>query len=270
MARLYRTTKTRGTVGGRGPSARGKRVRVRAQPVGGEPRAPNLPGAGGSPRSQPSFHIDEAFRRLRVAVADLPKAAMFDLRDRGYDTPFEQLVGALISARTRDETTVKVCLRLFQVASTPQQMLELDEGELTRLLFGSSFPEAKARDILAMCSRIVNEWGGRVPDRLEELTTLRGVGPKIAALTLAVGFGRPAIAVDIHVHRIVNRWGYVAASTPEKTMLALTNVLPERYWIEINERLVPFGKSICTGVRPRCSACPLLSMCRQVGVTEHR
>jgi endonuclease-3 len=89
-------------------------------------------------------------------------------------------------------------------------------------------------------------------------------------LTLAVGFGRPAIAVDIHVHRIVNRWGYVAASTPEKTMLALAEVLPERYWIEINERLVPFGKFVCEGIRPRCSTCPLLSMCRQVGVTEHR
>jgi endonuclease-3 len=109
-----------------------------------------------------------------------------------------------------------------------------------------------------------------VPDSLEALTSLRGVGPKIAALTLAVGFGRPAIAVDIHVHRIVNRWGYVATSTPEKTMPALAEILPERYWIEINERLVPFGKFICTGVRPRCSICPLLSMCRQVGVTEHR
>ncbi len=121
-----------------------------------------------------------------------------------------------------------------------------------------------------MSRRIVEEWGGQVPDSLEALTSLRGVGPKIAALTLAVGFGRPAIAVDIHVHRIVNRWGYVAAPTPEKTMLALAEVLPERYWIEINERLVPFGKFVCTGVRPRCSTCPLLSMCRQVGVTEHR
>jgi endonuclease-3 len=128
----------------------------------------------------------------------------------------------------------------------------------------------KARDIREIARRIVEEWGGEVPDSLEALTSLRGVGPKIAALTLAVGFGRPAIAVDIHVHRIVNRWGYVSAPTPEKTMLALANVLPERYWIEINERLVPFGKFICTGTRPKCSACPLLSICRQVGVTGHR
>jgi endonuclease III len=217
-----------------------------------------------------SFDIDEVFRRLRRAVADRPKAAMFDLRDQGYSSPFEQLVGALISARTRDETTTRVCLRLFAAARTPSQMLALDEAELGRLLAGAAFAEAKARDLRTIARRIVDDWGGEVPDDMEALTSLRGVGPKIAALTLAVGFGRPAIAVDIHVHRIVNRWGYVSAATPEKTMIALTEVLPERYWIEINERLVPFGKSICTGSRPRCSACSLLSLCRQVGVTDHR
>ena len=195
---------------------------------------------------------------------------MFDLRDRGYGSPFEQLVGALISARTRDEATVKVCLRLFAVARTPRQMLDLDGDELTRLLAGASFADVKSRDIREIARRILQDWDGRVPDSPEALTSLRGVGPKIANLTLAVGFGRPAIAVDIHVHRIVNRWGYVAASTPEKTMLALAGVLPERYWIEINERLVPFGKFVCTGARPACSTCPLLSMCRQVGVTDHR
>ena len=195
---------------------------------------------------------------------------MFELRDQGYNSPFEQLVGALISARTRDETTVKVCLRLFAVARTPEPMCALSEAELTRLLAGCSFADGKARDIRALSCRIIREWGGAVPESLEALTSLRGVGPKIAALTLAVGFNRPAIAVDIHVHRIVNRWGYVSTPTPEKTMLALAKVLPQRYWIEINERLVPFGKFICTGVRPRCSTCLLLSMCRQVGVSDHR
>ncbi len=217
-----------------------------------------------------TFDIDEVFRRLRLELAARPKAAMFDLRDQGYSSPFEQLVGALISARTRDETTVVVCLRLFAVARTPEQLLALDEAELVRLLGGASFAEVKARDLRAIARRVVDEWRGQVPDDLERLTSLHGVGPKIAALTLAVGFDRPAIAVDIHVHRIVNRWGYVAAATPEKTMLALAEVLPERYWIEINERLVPFGKFVCTGPPPKCSTCPLLSMCRQVGVTESR
>lgn len=217
------------------------------------------------------FDIDEAFRRLRVAVAGWAKAAMFDLRDRGYGSPFEQLVGALISARTRDEATLAVCLRLFEAARTPEQVARLTETELVDLLRGATFPEPKARDILELSRRIVAEHGGRVPDTLEGLTAFRGVGPKIANLTLAVGFGRPAIAVDIHVHRVTNRWGYVATKTPEQTLLALEAKLPRRYWVEINERLVPFGKFQCTGgAPPKCSTCALRSMCRQVGVTRAR
>ena len=216
------------------------------------------------------FDIDEAFRRLREAVAGWPKAAMFDLRDRGFATPFEQLVGSLISARTRDETTMAVCLRLFAVARTPEAMASLDETEIARLLDGASFPDPKARDLRELSRRIMIEHGGAVPDTAEGLTAFRGVGPKIAALTLAVGFGRAAIAVDVHVHRICNRWGYVVTKTPEQTMARLAEVLPERYWIEINERLVPFGKFVCVGVSPKCSTCPLRSMCGQVGVTTHR
>jgi len=216
------------------------------------------------------FDIDEAFRRLRGAVAGLPKAAMFDLRDRGHGSPFEQLVGALISARTRDETTLAVCLRLFAAARTPAQLARLGEAALADLIRPATFPEPKARDILAFSRRIEEELGGVVPDTIEGLTAFRGVGPKIAALTLAVGFDRPAIAVDIHVHRIANRWGYIQAATPEKSMAALVGKLPPRYWIEINERLVPFGKAVCIAARPKCPACPLLPMCRQVGVTDPR
>lgn len=217
------------------------------------------------------FDIDEVFRRLRRAVKGLKKAAMFDLRDRGFGSPFEQLVGSLISARTRDETTLAVCLRLFEVARTPEAMAALDPERLTRLLRGATFADVKARDIRELSRRIVEEHGGRVPDTLEGLSAFRGVGPKIAALTLAVGFDRPAIAVDVHVHRITNRWGYVATKSPEKTAEALALVLPEKYWVEINERLVPFGKSICTGnAPPKCSACLLFSMCRQVGVEKAR
>ena len=214
--------------------------------------------------------IDAVFERLRRAVSGLPKAAMFDLRDRGYGTPFEQLVGCLISARTRDETTVEVCLRLFAEARAPEDFVRLPEDRLAALLDGATFPEPKARDLKEIARRILEEHGGEVPDSLETLTAFRGVGPKIAALTLAVGFGRPAVAVDVHVHRIANRWGYVATTAPERTMRELEGKLPERYWIEINERLVPFGKFVCTAARPKCSTCPLLSMCRQVGVVNPR
>jgi endonuclease III len=224
----------------------------------------------GIERPKEPLDIDEVFRRLRRAVAELPKAAMFDLRDRGYGSPFEQLVGSLISARTRDETTIAVCLRLFAVARTPEALVALDEAALIDLLHGATFPEPKARDLKLLARRILDEHGGRVPDSIGTLTEFRGVGPKIAALTLAVGFDRPAIAVDIHVHRVTNRWGYVETTTPERTMAALADKLPERYWIEINERLVPFGKFICTPTRPKCSTCLLLSMCRQVGVVRPR
>jgi endonuclease-3 len=223
-----------------------------------------------APDKEP-FDIDEVFRRLSRAVEGLPKAAMFELRDLGFGSPFEQLVGSLISARTRDETTLAVCLRLFAEARTPEAVAALKEERLVELLHGASFPEAKARDILEFSRKIVRELGGRVPETLEGLTAFRGVGPKIAALTLAVGSGRPIIAVDIHVHRVTNRWGYVATRTPEQTMTALAAKLPERYWIKINELLVPFGKWICTGaVPPKCSMCLLLSMCKQVGVVKTR
>jgi endonuclease III len=216
------------------------------------------------------FDIDEVFARLRRVTAGLPKAAMFELRDRGYTSPFEQLVASLISARTRDETTVPVSLRLFKVARTPEAFVNLDESELVSLLHGATFPEPKARDLKRLARQIVEQHGGRVPDTREGLTAFSGVGPKIAALTLAVAFNRPAIPVDVHVHRVTNRWGYVATSSPESTMKALAAKLPEKYWIEINERLVPFGKFVCTGTRPKCSACALLSMCRQFGVVNPR
>lgn len=217
-----------------------------------------------APPDKDPFDIHLVFRLLRKATAGLPRAAMFALRDRGHGTPFEVLVGALVSARTRDETTVPVCLRLFARARTPEAMAALPEAEIARLLHGATFPEPKARDIRALSAAIAAR--GAVPDTAEGLTALRGVGPKIAALTLGIGFGIPAISVDIHVHRVTNRWGYVAAPTPERTQRALEAVLPRRYWIEINERLVPFGKHVCTGARPRCPACPLLRQCRQVGV----
>lgn len=222
------------------------------------------------PATFQDFDIDEVFRRLRIAVAPYPKAAMFELRDRGYNTPFQQLVASLISARTRDETSLEVAERLFAAADTPAAMAALTQERLVELLHGATFPEPKARDIRALSRRIVEELDGEVPDTPDGLMRFHGVGPKIAALTLAVGFGIPALAVDIHVHRIANRWGYVQARTPEKTMAALLAVLPKRYWVEINERLVPFGKWVCTGERPRCSTCPLLSMCARVGVTEAR
>ena len=217
------------------------------------------------------FDFDEAFRRLREAVAGVPKAAMFEMRDRGYSSLFEQLVSSLISARTRDETTMPVSLRLFEVARTPEQVAGLTPGKIDELIHACTFHGPKSRTIHAIARRVVDEFGGQLPCDFDTLTSLSGVGPKCANLTLGIACDRPGgIPVDIHVHRVTNRWGIIDASTPEKSMAALEALLPKRYWLEINKLLVPFGKYVCTGKLPKCSGCPVLEYCRQVGVATHR
>jgi len=146
----------------------------------------------------------------------------------------------------------------------------LTPAEIDALIVGSSFHERKAQQIHAMAQRVVNEYRGMLPCDAEILLSFEGVGPKCANLVLGIACGEAHIGVDIHVHRVTNRWGYVKATTPEKTMAALEAKLPQRYWVEINRLLVPFGKHICTGQRPSCSTCPVLDMCQRVGVETRR
>jgi endonuclease-3 len=217
-----------------------------------------------------SFDVAEVLRRIRKAVKNYPKAALFELAAEGHDTPFEQLVACIISIRTRDEVTLPTARRLFEAARTPGAVAALSVGEIDRLIRDSTFHEPKAAQIREIARRVVDEFGGELPCDEETLISFRGVGPKCANLALGIACGQPLIAVDIHVHRVTNRWGYVQASTPEKTMDVLHEQLPRRYWIEINSLLVPFGKHVCTGALPKCSMCPVLEYCRQVGVTKHR
>lgn len=216
------------------------------------------------------FDIDVAMDLVREAVRPFAKAALFELAEEGYRSPFEQLVACMISIRTRDETTLPVARGLFAVARTPAEMAQLPPAAIDERIRQSSFHEAKARQIHAIARRAVDEHGGELPCDFETLTSLPGVGPKCANLVLGIACEQSEIAVDIHVHRVTNRWGYAHAPTPERTMAALEEKLPRRYWVEINRLLVPFGKHICTGRLPKCSDCPVLSMCRQVGVTAHR
>ena len=162
--------------------------------------------------------------------------------------------------------------RLFAAARTPAEVAALTPEEIDALIHDCTFPEPKSRNIHEIARRIVAENGGQLPSDIDAdiLMSFHGVGPKCAHLALGIACGLPLIGVDIHVHRVTNRWGYVAAATPEKTMEALQAKLPKRYWVEINALLVPFGKHVCTGVAPKCSTCPLRDMCRQVGVTKHR
>ena len=216
------------------------------------------------------FNIHEALRRLRKATAPFPKAALFELAAEGHNSVFEILIACIISTRTYDEVTVPAARRLFDRARTPDEVVALSEDEIDRLINPCTFHEPKAKTIRDIARQVVEDHGGALPCDRETLLSFRGVGPKCANLTLGIVCNLPLISVDIHVHRVTNRWGLVAEPTPEKTMEALQQKLPQRNWIEINALLVPFGKHICTGTRPKCSACPLLEMCRQVGVTSHR
>jgi endonuclease-3 len=146
----------------------------------------------------------------------------------------------------------------------------MEVGEIDALIRTSSFHETKARTIHDVATAAVRDHGGELPCDEALMRSFRGVGPKCTNLVMGIACGTPRIGVDVHVHRVTNRWGYVAAPTPEKTMAALQQVLPPRYHVEINRLLVPFGKHVCTGRLPRCSTCPVLPWCRQVGVTAHR
>ena len=215
------------------------------------------------------FDLPVMLKRIEKATASFPKAAMFELYVRGYTSLFEQLVACIISIRTLDETTIPVSERLFASGRTPQEILDLGIAALEKLLYGATFPGQKAHTITGIARAAVDQ-GGTLPASINGLTALKGVGPKCAGLALGVAEGQAAVSVDIHVHRVVNRWGLVQTTTPEKTMTELEERVPPKKWIDVNRLLMPFGKHICTGRLPKCGTCPVLEFCRQVGVTTHR
>lgn len=217
-----------------------------------------------------AFDIHEVLRRIREEVKQFADAAMFDLASQGYATPFHQLAACIISIRTMDEVSLPAALRLYKAAPSPDAISRLSVRKIASLIRPASFYETKARDISELARRVVSEYGGELPCDFEVMTSFRGVGPKCANLTLGIACGATEISVDIHVHRVTNRWGFVRAAAPEATRHALEEKLPRKYWVEINRLLVPFGKHVCTGRLPKCSVCPVLEYCRQVGVTAHR
>lgn len=217
-----------------------------------------------------AFDIDTAIARIREAVAPFPKAGLFELAEEGFTSTFELLIACIISIRTYDEVMLPVARTLFARARTPEAVSRLSPQEIDESIRACTFHEQKARDIHEIARRTVAEFGGALPCDRDALLALKGVGPKCANLVLGIACNQPFIGVDIHVHRVTNRWGYVQTKTPEQTMAALEKKLPPAYWVEINRLLVPFGKHICTGTRPRCSTCPVLEMCEQVGVTNPR
>lgn len=214
------------------------------------------------------FDVAEALDRISHAVESFPRAALFELYDEGFHDPFQQLVACIISIRTLDETMLPVARQLLGRARTPAAMAALSIREIDELISRSTFHEQKAARVSAIARLVDQDFAGALPCDFDLLLSLPGVGPKCANLVLGIACGQPAIAVDIHVHRVTNRWGYVHASSPEGTMEALKLVLPQPYWVTINRLLVPFGKHICLGPRPLCSSCPVLDMCERRGVTR--
>ena len=213
--------------------------------------------------------IHAALAALRQAAPGWDTPLVDAMAARGT-TPFRVLAATILSLRTQDRTTAQVTPRLFALADTPQAMLALTAEQIEAAIYPVGFYRNKARTLLDLSRILVEEHGGVVPDDLDTLLLLPGVGRKTANLVLTAGYGKPGICVDTHVHRITNRWGYVQTKTPEQTEMALREKLPPQYWIEINTLLVALGQNICHPTSPRCSVCPVRPWCDHVGVTRSR
>ena len=185
-------------------------------------------------------------------------------------TPFTTLISCILSLRTQDATTMEASRRLFAAADAPEAMLALRADRIEKLIYPVAFYRVKARTIKKIARELLDRFDGRVPDTLDALLSLPGVGRKTANIVVTLAFGKPGIAVDTHVHRISNRWGFVSTRTPDQTEMALRAKLPRRYWITINDLLVAFGQNLCKPLSPFCSKCALAGYCDRVGVERSR
>jgi endonuclease-3 len=216
------------------------------------------------------FDIHHAMTTLQAEAPGWTETALTTVaRTMGRD-PFKILIGCLLSLRTKDETTGPAAARLFALAGTAESMLQLPVEHIAKAIYPVGFYRTKATTILDICRTLVERYGGQVPDTMEGLLNLKGVGRKTANLVLTMGFQKPAICVDTHVHRISNRWRYVHTKTPEDTEFALRRKLPAAYWMVYNDLLVAFGQNICKPISPLCGQCPLAEGCPKIGVMQHR
>jgi endonuclease III len=213
--------------------------------------------------------IGRVLRILRKAAPGW-NAPVLTLMAAERRDPFLTLIGCLLSLRTRDQATAIAAPRLFARADKPSRMLELSQPEIEQLIRPVGFYRAKARVVLQVCRDLLDRFDGKVPDHIDDLLMLNGVGRKTANLVVTQAYGKPGICVDTHVHRISNRWGLIKTTTPEKSEMALREVLPRRYWIEYNPILVAFGQTICQPVSPWCSRCPVSEFCPRIGVVRSR
>ena len=211
-------------------------------------------------------NVDAVIRVLKRVVRQWEEPVV----GRYRADPFTTLISCLLSLRTKDQTTRGAAQRLFRRARTPQGMLKLSRATIERAIYPVGFYRTKAQTIHAVCRTLLDRYGGQVPDELDELLTIKGVGRKTANLVITLAFHKDGICVDTHVHRISNRWGYVKTKTPEQTEMALRQRLPRRHWRIYNDLLVTFGQHLCHPTSPWCSRCALAHVCQKVGVTHSR
>lgn len=214
-------------------------------------------------------NIRKIVETLRREVRNLEVPIVTEISRKRRD-PFDVLVSTILSLRTKDQVTREASRRLLAVAGTPAELVALPEEEISKLIFPVGFYRTKARTLRQLGRDLLDKYGGKVPDDLDELLKIKGVGRKTANLVVTLGFGKPGICVDTHVHRVSNRLGYVDTKTPEQTEAALRKKLPKEYWIEYNDLLVTWGQNICRPISPFCSKCAIEPYCRQVAVTKHR
>ncbi len=213
--------------------------------------------------------IRKIVETLRREVRSLEVPIVTEISRKRRD-PFDVLVSTILSLRTKDQVTREASRRLLAVAGTPAELIALPEDEISKLIFPVGFYRTKARTLRQLGRDLLERYDGKVPDDLDELLKIKGVGRKTANLVITLGFGIPGICVDTHVHRVSNRLGYVSTKTPEQTEAALRKKLPKEYWIEYNDLLVTWGQNICRPISPFCSKCAIEPYCRQVGVTRYR
>ena len=205
--------------------------------------------------------IDKIVESLKKAKQ--PRSEFVELMEKFQD-PYLVLIGCILSLRTNDKTTYPATLRMLELAKTPQEMMGVSVDKLAKAIYPVGFYENKAKQIVELSRQIVEELDGKVPDEIEDLIKFNGVGRKTANLVLAKGFNKPAICVDVHVHRIFNRLGYIKTKTPEETEFALRKKLPLKHWIDINTLIVTHGQNICKPQKPLCNTCPISEYCQKI------
>lgn len=213
--------------------------------------------------------IHQVMAILRQSAKEWQPALVDDM-GKNERNPYKVLIATILSLRTKDTLTEKIAPKLFAVADNPYDMVRHTPEAIAEIIYPVGFYRNKGKSIIEISQILIDDYDGQVPDELDELLKLPGVGRKTANLVLTAGFNKPGICVDIHAHRIPNRWGYVQTKNPEQTEFALREKLPKEYWIEYNGLLVSMGQTICHPTSPWCSKCPLIEFCDRVGVTRSR